>query len=259
MASPSLIPNLVQGNTGAANLSVQNMGIQPIGNGAGSQLPGPSGTGPAASTMMPVTPISINPSANPPVLSPGVTGASGGAFVNPSAGSLLPANGSAGSSAATTGVPSTAGTPSLIPTSTDAALNKQATDEYGKGVGGVISSELENLGSSDSSYMQAYQSAMAMPNSEALSTLQTSLGNEGISGNSSTAALGTADLLSQQTSQEGLQEQQLLQSNISEGVGLTESLEGTANKDVSQTGWSIFGEVAGDIGGAIAGSAIKNV
>jgi len=234
--------------------------VKPIGNGAGSNLPGPSsissgsnlvaGTNGVAGSL----PVSMVPTQNPPVLPPGTTGAPTSTLMPSSP--LLPTNGVTPTASPTSTVPTAAGTPNLLAGANDANVNKQLTDEYGKGVGGVIGSELENLGSADSSYMTAYENAMAMPNSEQLSTLQTSLGNEGISGNSSTAALATADLLSQETSQEGLQEQQLLQSNIAEQVGLTESLEGTANKDVSQSGWSIFGEVAGDVAGAAATALI---
>ena len=250
MASSTLVPNMMAGNNGMVDLSLQNKGIKPVGNGTGSNMPNPTST--LATAPNGAIPISMNPAANQPVLPPGTTGSM-------STTPLLPTNGVASVSSAASTVPSASGTPSLVPTSNDANLNKQLTDEYGKGVGGTLASEIENLGSADSSYMKAYENAMAMPNSEQLTTLQTQLGNEGISGNSSTAALASADLLSQETSQEGLQEQQLLQSNVAESVGLTESLEGTANKAQQDTGWSIFGSVIGDIGGAVAGTLIDGV
>lgn len=256
MASPNLIPNLMSGNKGAADLSSLNMGVKPVGNAAGSNIPtgGVSGGSGAISTG----PVSLNPAMNQPAIPVGVTGTTGNAFSTPGTSPLLPTNGAVVSPGSVSTVPTANGTPDLTSGVDTSKLSKQLIDEYGKGVGGLLTSELTNLGSADSSYMKAYESAMAMPNSEALSTLQTQLGNEGVSGNSSTAALATADLLSQQSAQEGLQEQQLLQSNIAEELGLTQGLQSTANKAQQDTGWSIFGSVLGDIGGAVASTFIPH-
>lgn len=240
MASPNLTSNLVSGNRAAADASSANIGIRPIGNAGGSNMGKPS---PIIMTPPSTIPTSANPAQNPPVLPPGTTGTS----------SLIPTNAPIVNAGQSTAAPVPTD-PNLNAGVNQGDLSKQLSDLYGKGVGSLLGSELSNLGSADSSYMKAYESAVAMPNSEALTTLQTSLANEGISGNSSTAALAQSDLLSQQTAQEGLQEQQLLQSNIAEQLGLTSSLTGTANQAQQNTGWSIFGSVLGDIGGAAAKS-----
>lgn len=258
MASPNLLPNIVAGNQGAASLAVQNMGIQPVGNGTGTNI-GAAGQTVVQQNSNPI-PVSLNPAQNNLALPAGTTGTTS-PTVSPvsaaSSGALLPTNagtGTTGVAGTTTASPSTANSTSsnLLAGSNTPELTSNLNNVLGSGVGSVVSSTLQNLGSSDSTYMQAYENAMANPNSEQLATLQTELGNEGISGNSSTAALSTADLLSQETSQEGLQEQQLLQSNVAEEVGLEESLIGPAQQAQENTGWSIFGNVAGEVGGAAA-------
>lgn len=262
MSNSNILPNLVAGNSGAVDLGLNNLGIKPVGNGAGSQRPGPSGIGKIGnSTPIPVStgPISLNPAANPPVLAPGTTGSVIPMPVtSPSGGSsLLPTNGVNPSPVATdptTGLPISNSNPSIPYNQQN--LDKQMKDEYGKGEGSLISGLVSSLGSSDDAYMQAYEKAMAQPNAEQMATLETDLGNEGISGDSSTAAIAKADLLSGETADEGLQEQQLKQNDLAQLLGLTESLEGVSNKAQQDTGWSIFGSVLGDVGGAVAGALI---
>jgi hypothetical protein len=132
---------------------------------------------------------------------------------------------------------------------------KQLTDVFGKGVGGDINSVINNLGSNDSTYMQAYQNAMANPNAEASASLLTTLGNAGVSANSSTAAIGLADLGGQETSQEGLQEAQLQQTDEQNLIGLLQGTQGAANKEASTSVWGDIGSVLGAVG-ADAGAAL---
>lgn len=135
-------------------------------------------------------------------------------------------------------------------------LQKQLTDIYGKGEGGLLGSLLMNLGSNDSSYMDAYHQAMSKSTAEGMATLDTSLGNAGISANSSAAAIEKADYMSGVTSQEGLQEQQLIQTQQQEAIGLTQGLQ-QDSKAENSTSWlntaaqvvGIAGQVAGDVTG----------
>jgi hypothetical protein len=137
-------------------------------------------------------------------------------------------------------------------------VTKQLTDTYGKGEGALLGSEISNLGSSDNSYMQAYTAAMAPQNAENLSSLNTTLGNEGVSGNSSTAAIADADFNSNVTSQEGLQEAQLQQTSQQDLLGLTSGLEGQSAAEVSSGGFlNDLGSIAGSV--AELGSGIANV
>lgn len=135
-----------------------------------------------------------------------------------------------------------------IPTAVQPALNKQLTDVYGQGTGGAIDSAITNLGSNDSTYMQAYTAAQAQPNAENLATLNTSLSNGGVSANSSTMAIADADFETGVTSQEGLQEQQLQQTDEQNMLGLLTSTEGASNKEASTSIWGDIGDVLGSVG-----------
>lgn len=164
-------------------------------------------------------------------------------------GTGAPATGAAGSNA-----PANNGNPiaGYSPQQT-AALQKQLNDTYGAGEGGELFSLMQNLGSNDSSYMQAYQAAMSKSTAEGLSTIQTGLGNSGVSANSSAAAIEQGDYLSGVTSQEGLQEQQLLQTQQGEAIGLTESTEGQTAAENSTSWLNTLSQVVG-IGSQVAGA-----
>jgi hypothetical protein len=225
MSAPQLIPNLMTGNTGAAAQGLQAMGIPPVGNTSGSQLPGPTGVNAMAAPTS-----GAMPALNPPA---GITGAPGQipGTVNP-----------VGATPPVAGVPIVnQGVGGAIPVSQQQASQHQLTNVFGAGVGGDISSTINNLGSTDSTYMQAYQAAMAQPNAENLATLNTTLGNSGVGANSSTAAIANADFQTGVTSQEGLQEQQLQQTDEQNLIGLLTSTEAAANKQASTS-------VVGDIG-----------
>lgn len=133
-------------------------------------------------------------------------------------------------------------------------LQKQLTDIYGKGEGGLLGSLLMNLGSNDSSYMDAYHQAMGKSTAEGMATLDSSLGNAGISANSSTAAIEKADYMSGVTAQEGLQEQQLIQTQQQEAIGLTQGLQNDS-RDENSTSWlDTLSQVAG-VAGTFVGDA----
>lgn len=164
-------------------------------------------------------------------------------------GSLLPSSGSASP------VPIASSAPVSTPTTVSDAENKQLIDIYGKGTGSLLSSEILNLGSNDSTYMQAYKNAMAPTNAENLAILNTTLGNEGIGADSSTAAIENADFMKGVTTQEGLQEQQLQMNDLAQLLGLTESTMGDSAKEVSSGGFlNDLGAVLNSLpGGSILG------
>lgn len=241
--TPQLIPNMMSGDAGQVSKGMQAQGIQPIGNGGGSNLPGPTAMAQVASTPGAVPLAAANPI---------VQNSVGGAPVG-----VVPAQ-----APVTTPNTLTPGGPvGTIPGAVQGQLDSQLTDVFGKGVGGAIDSTIANLGSTNSTYMQAYQAAMAQPNAEALATLQTAQGNAGISANSSAAAIGTADLLSSETAQEGLQEQQLQQTDQQDLIGLLTSTEGAANKEASTSVWGDIGSVLGAVGSdaATAAGAISKI
>lgn len=227
--TPNLMPNLMAGDSANAARSSSAVGTIPVGNGAGSTMPGPTGMGAIAPTIaggMPVTSGAIPTAAT----APGIPGA--------------------------TPLPVTAGTvPSPLAGSNPNDLSKQLTDVYGKGVGGATDALINNLGSGDSTYMQAYAKAMAQPNAENLATLNTTLGNSGVSANSSTAAIANADFQSNVSAQEGLQEQQLQQTDEQNLIGLLTGTQGAANKEASTSVWGDIGNVL-EGAGQVAAAAI---
>lgn len=165
-------------------------------------------------------------------------------------GTLLPSNSVPVTSV---GPPSTATPSSSLVTPEE---QKQLTDIYGKGTGNLLSSEISNLGSEDSSYMQAYKKAIAPINAENLATLNTTLGNEGISSDSSTAAIENADFMSNVTAQEGLQEKQLQMNDLAQLLGLTESTMPSSEKEVSSSVLGDIGDVLTAIGNVAMGHGI---
>lgn len=259
MSNLSTVPDLTNNNTflNQGKPVVGNTGVANPNNSAGGPMPlpivgAPSGTlglgnGGLVSGQPPQPPLSVAP------------------VYTPGNGSGITANSTIPGTLSTTGVASSA-----VPTATTPGVGTGATagtivpnldnglnSTYGSGLGSLISSEIGNLGSNDSSYMQAYDKAMGNSNAEQMATLQTTLGNEGVSGNSSTAAIAQSDLLSQETSQEGLQEQQLQENDLSQLLGLTESVEGSvAQEYAASSPMAIFGDIAsgvGDIAGGVLG------
>lgn len=242
--APNLMQNLVAGNSQYTNNSLSNIGLPPVGNGAGSQVPGASSitagnpTGRAAGAV-PGTSLAT-PSTTPVQ-----------ATATPVSGAVPTTATLSGQGSTQITVPTSGSGPSSdLNTAAQTDTLTQLQNQYGKGIGATIASTLENLGSNNSSYMQAYEQSLAQPTAENLATLQTTLSNEGVGANSSTSAIAQADYEAGVTSQEGLQEQQLLQSQTGEEVGLLESLEGVANKN---QGTSILGDIGSTLSGIASG------
>lgn len=209
MATNNIIPNMMAGDQVGVNKGIQALGTPPVGNAAGSTMPGPSGIADANGVNL--NPIMQQPAATSNLLTPG-------------------------------------GIQGAIPVSQQNASDKQLTDTFGKGIGGDINSVINNLGSGDSSYLQAYQAAMAPVNAENQATLDTTLGNQGVSANSSTAAIANADFLSNVSTQTGLQEQQLQQTDEQNLIGLLSGVAPAANKEASTSVWGDIGDVLGAVG-----------
>lgn len=236
----TVIPNMMLGNQGAVDKGMQAMGLPPIGNAGGSNLPGPTSIAqPAGSYTAPTGAVPIMQQPAGTQVNNGVTSTVPGV----SGGNLLTPGGAV---------------PNQFSTQQQQQSDKQLTDTFGKGIGGDINSVINNLGSNDSTYMQAYSNAMAGQNAENLSTLNTTLGNAGVGANSSTAAIANADFESNVTSQEGLQEQQLQQLDEENLIGLLQGTQGAANKEASTSVWGDIGGVLGSIGSDI-GSALPDL
>lgn len=250
MATSSVLP----GAAGGAVTGQKNIGVSPLGNRGGLNQFSPNGgnlfgSGPttnlpgftAVSTgqppASPLTPFGAptqmqNPSQQPQ------------AYGTPNAPPIAP-------------IPPTANAPSAITTSPQQQqeLQKQLVDIYGKGTGNLLNNLIGNLGSNDSSYIQAYQNAMAKQEAEGLSTIDTSLGNAGISANSSTAAIENADYISGIGAQVGLQEQQLINQQTQDLIGITQDLQKPSQEEVGTSWLDTLGQVVG-VAGNIAGDVI---
>lgn len=116
-------------------------------------------------------------------------------------------------------------------------LLKQLKDIFGKGEGSLLNSLIGSIGGSDDAYMQAFIQAMQGPNAQNLANLNTTLGNSGISMDSSTAAIANALFQSNVSSEEGLQEQQLKMNDLAQLIGLTQGLQGASASEVSSGGF----------------------
>jgi hypothetical protein len=231
----------VPGNTMGLNqnspITGGNMPPPSVGTRPGSAVPGAGGTGSAPAFKAPggnvqalgspSVPGSVSPINTPPVAATGATG---------------------------TPPASASGNPITQKQQTD--LNRQLTDIYGSGTGSTLAGLIGDLGSNDSSYMQAYNAAMAKQTAEGVSTIGTSLGNAGISANSSASAIEKGDYLSGVTAQAGLQEQQLLQTQQQTEAGLLQGVQSDSAKETGTSWLDTLGQVvgiAGDAVGAVTG------
>jgi len=249
---PNIFSNIAAGDSANVSRGIQNLGM-PVMNNQGT--PSVSGTpiqGPTFGGTIPGQPSEpilkagntiTPPKGFAPVSAPSPyqaeVSASGGSGV------LLPTDSTAGSSGAYPTVP-TAGTSTTATSSGPFAnltsqqqqeLQKQLIDIYGKGEGNLLNSLIGSIGGGDDAYLQAYIQAMAGPNAENLATLSSSLGNSGVGPNSSASAIATADYLSNVTSQEGLQEQQLKMNDLQQLMSLTQGLQGGSASEVSSGGF----------------------
>jgi hypothetical protein len=243
--TPQLLPNIATGNPGAVGQIQSTLGIPPIGNGGGSNMPGPTGmtslaSNPAGTPGMATGTLPGIPTTNP-IMQQGIP-----------VGGALPGVGAPTTTGGGTFLPGGGSPTQAIPTSQDTNSQKQLQDVFGKGIGGDIQDVIQNLGSGDSSYMKAYAAAMAPQNAENLATLNTTLGNSGVSANSSTAAIANADFQTGVSTQEGLQEQQLQQTDEQNLIGLLTSTEGAANKEASTSIWGDIGGVLGAVGSDVS-------
>jgi hypothetical protein len=150
---------------------------------------------------------------------------------------------------ATASVP-TAGLPSTAPGGTT-DQSKQLTDIWGKGVGGDLNNLLNSIGGTDSATLQQYIASLQPQEATAQANLNASLGAGGVSANSSVAAIGNANLQAQETGMIAGEEANLLQSGQNLEASILTGMEPAAEKEVSESGWNVFGQVAGAVGNLV--------
>lgn len=146
-------------------------------------------------------------------------------------------------------------------------ISKQLVDMYGKGVGGSLNYLLQGMSGNDSAIFQQYVASMQPQMAKAQAALNTGLGAQGVSGNSSVNALAQADLQSQFLAQESGVNSQLMQQQLQDTQSILTGATSDAAKEVATSGWSTFGDVMsnvtqdiGALGSAMPGlSSISNL
>jgi len=154
-------------------------------------------------------------------------------------------------------VPSTAiapGNPTVPQTvGTDPNLYQQLQDIYGAS-GNSLYEFMQKIGGVDSATLQDFIKSLQPQFDKADANLRSSLGAGGVSANSSIAAIGQADLQSQENaliadeSAKLLQSQEGLQANLLEGI-LPDAKEQVADS----SGWNTFAQILNGVGG-VAGA-----
>jgi hypothetical protein len=130
---------------------------------------------------------------------------------------------------------------------TTGGLDKQLTDIYGKGIGGALGSLLTGMSGTDSQILQEYIQSLQPEEAKAQAGVGAALGAGGVSANSSVAGLADANLQAQEFSAIAGESANLTQSQEQLTAQILTGMEPSAQKEVASSGWSVFGDVMGDI------------
>lgn len=144
---------------------------------------------------------------------------------------------------------------------TTGALSKQLTDMYGKGVGGDLASLLSSIGGADSATLQEFIKSLAPEEATAQANVGASLGASGVDPNSSVAAIADANLQAQEFGTIANESANLTQSGQQLQAGVLGGMQQSAQQEVAQSGWDVFGQVVGGLGnlaGDVVGAAGKS-
>jgi hypothetical protein len=137
-------------------------------------------------------------------------------------------------------------------------IEKQLIDIYGKGVGGELNSILQGMSGEDSAIFQQWLASMAPVEASETAQLQSTLGSQGVSANSSVSAIANSNLQSQFNAQAAGVDSQLMQQQLQDTIGILQGTQQDAAKEVASSGWGTFADVmsniTGDIGNLMGGS-----
>ena len=196
-------------------------GAQPAAGGAIKPLGIPASGAPAAGVNTPQAVAATNPLVPPAASSAGTIPAAAGGT----------------------------GTPATAPADPNAAnLSKQETDIFGKGVGGELTNLIGNISGVNSQSIADYTASLQPAEAQAQATLNTTMGAQGVSGNSSVAALGDASLQAQETAAIAGETAQLRQSGQQLEAGILTGQQSAAAQEVASSGWQVFGNVLNSLG-----------
>lgn len=127
-------------------------------------------------------------------------------------------------------------------------LQTQLTDIYGQGVGASLFNLLDNESGTDSTALQEYINSLAPQEATASANLKASLGASGVGANSSVAALSEANLQAQEFADISGESANITLSQEQQEAQILESMTGAATKEVSSSGWDVFGQAVGAAG-----------
>jgi hypothetical protein len=134
-------------------------------------------------------------------------------------------------------------------------LETQLVDIYGQGVGASEFNLINNMSGSDSAELQEYIQSLTPSEATGQANLDAALGAGGVSSNSSVAAIGNANLQSQEFSSIADESSKLTLSQEELTAQLLQGFQGSAASEVATSDWSILGNVlSGGLLGSIASS-----
>lgn len=141
-------------------------------------------------------------------------------------------------------------------------IDKQLIDMYGKGVGGMLNSILAGMSGTDSQIFKQWLAGQQPVQASERAQLQGTLGQEGISGNSSVSAIANSNLTAQFNAQAAQENSNLMTQQLQDTIGILTGMQGAASKEVASSGWTTFADVmnniTGDIGNLMGGSYQTN-
>lgn len=204
---------------------------------AGAQPPASSLTG-LGSTKPPAIPGAVSTTGMP-----GATPAQANPYVPPSTsgGGTIPAGGQA---------PSGTATQAAVPGAGQTALGKQESDIFGSGIGGAITDLLGSLSGTDSAALQNYIKSLIPQEANAQASVNATLGAQGVSGNSSVAAIADSNLKAQEFASIAGESAQLQTQEENLEAGILTGQENLAAQETAGPGLAIFGDILGAAGNA---------
>jgi hypothetical protein len=127
-------------------------------------------------------------------------------------------------------------------------LQKQLVDIYGKGVGGELTGLLTSMQGTDSAALQSYIASLQPQEAKAQASTNATLGAQGVSGNSSVAAIADSNLQAQETAAIAGESAQLQTHQEDLTASILSGTQQSAQKEVASSGWQVFGDVLNSLG-----------
>ena len=127
-------------------------------------------------------------------------------------------------------------------------LNKQWTDIYGQGTGSAMLSEYQGLQGPNSAAYNALVQSLAPYFAQQKADFAQGMGAAGVSPNSTVEALGLSNLQTGQGATLAGEDARMIMENQAQRLGLLQGTEGASAAETAQSGWDVFGQIAGAVG-----------